>query len=143
MKALALLVLAVAASATAKDAGPLEQALAGRVAGAPSECAPIFANIPLEPVDASTLLYRPTARRTWVAKLPAPCPGLTRDAIVIVEPMSGASYCQGDRIRALDRVTRATRTTCRLGMFTPWDRRPAATPSPTPSPTRTPAGRAR
>ncbi len=129
MKA-ALALMALAAVAPAKDS-LLTEALAGRVAGAPAQCAPIFANVPLEPVDAMTLVYRPTARRTWVATLAAPCPGLNRDAIVVVEAMSTASYCEGDRIRALDRVTRATRTTCRLGRFTPWDKR-APTPVPTP-----------
>ena len=134
MKA-ALALLALAAIAPAKDSGLLGEALAGRVAGAPAQCAPIFANVALEPIDASTLVYRPTARRTWVTRLPTPCPGLDRDAIVVVEAMSGASYCEGDRIRALDRLTRATRTTCRLGKFTPWDRRQPA-PGTTPTPRR-------
>lgn len=122
--ALGVLAVTIAACATAADTRKpdreLDQALAGRIVGAPVDCINnSFASGP-QIIDDRTLLYK-SGRRVWRNDLEARCPGLRPQAILIVE-MHGSQLCRNDLIRATEPGDVIPGPQCRLGKFTPYDK---------------------
>ena len=122
--ALGMLAMTIAACATAADTRKadrdLDEALAGRAAGAPVDCInPSFASGP-QIIDDRTLLYR-SGRRVWRNDLEARCPGLRPQAILIIE-MHGSELCRNDLFRATEPGNVVPGPLCRMGKFTPYDK---------------------
>ena len=120
-----LALVLVAASAMAADsdsasreARDLGKALAGRTAGKPFDCIdPAWAGSP-QAIGNRTLIYRDTAR-VLRNDLPAACPGLDDDSIIVSEVHG--QLCSGDLFYTLQRGgSRIPGPRCRLGKFTPY-----------------------
>jgi len=100
-----------------REQAGLAQDLATRTAGAPQSCAPISAQSQnVRAIDRRTLVFE-QGSTIWVNRLPADCPGLDNDSILIFETFGG-SYCRGDRLRAQERGTRIPGPWCPLGEWT-------------------------
>ena len=120
LQPLLLLLASACAAPSAQREADLSGELAGRTAGAPSDCVAASAADGLVARDSRTLVYR-HGRTLWVNRLPASCPGLEPLSRLIVE-VYGGQYCRGDRIRALQPGQSIPGPACLLGSFTPYRR---------------------
>ncbi|HEX8301508.1 DUF6491 family protein [Sphingomonas sp.] len=102
----------------AKTERELAEALKGRVAGKPQSCISATGADGPRVIDQRTLLYR-DGRRIWRNDLPANCPGLDDDDLLIVE-IHGSQICRHDRFRANPRGSVVPGPYCTLGSFTPY-----------------------
>lgn len=117
----ALLIAAALSGAAVSDSKDLDQALAGRVAGKPETCLSSNRIAAPQVINDSILLYHDGAR-VWRNDLPAACPGLDDDAIVVTE-VHGGQLCRSDQFYTLQRGgIGIPGPRCRLGSFTPWTR---------------------
>jgi hypothetical protein len=118
---------AVAAPAAEKKpkVDPLTSALAGRVAGKPSECVdPHWTDGP-QIIDDHTILYRESGRRIWRADVEGPCPAL-RPQVTLITRIYGSQLCRNDQFQVLEIGSRIPSAFCRFGKFTPYDKPPGA-----------------
>jgi hypothetical protein len=115
------MVLLLGACAAPQPASAPRQAveLVGRVAGAPKRCVTIQQSASLRVADGDnhTLIY-PDGRTIWANHMGC---GFGRDDILILEPI-GSSYCRGDIVRSMDRISRIPGPACVLGDFVPYTR---------------------
>lgn len=99
---------------------PLATALAGRVAGKPTDCIdPQFSDGP-QVIDDHTLIYR-QGRRIWRNDLPAACPSLNPQSTLIISRWGG-QLCRNDTFRTIETGSTIPSGICRFGDFTPYDR---------------------
>ena len=125
LKLSVLALVLVAAGATATDSNSasnkdLDKALAGRVAGAPTDCIDqTFTENP-QIIDERTILYR-SGRRVYVNTLEHACPSLDWDKVLIVE-LHGSQICRHDHFRVLARGTTIPGPTCLFSKFVPYDK---------------------
>ena len=116
-----LLIAAALTGLTASDSKDLDQALAGRVAGAPKSCLSTTGLGAPQIIGNHILLYQ-GGRHLWRNDLPAACPGLDSDAIIVNEVNTG-ELCRDDQFYTLQRSGgRIPGPRCRLGDFVPWDK---------------------
>ena len=104
----------------------LDRALVGRVAGKTETCLSSNRISTPQVIGDRILLYH-DGGRVWRNDLPAACPGLDDDAIVVTE-VYGGQLCRNDQFYTLDRtIGGIPGPRCRLGSFVAWDRvtRPA------------------
>ena len=114
-----LLIAAALSGLTVSDSKDLDRALAGRVAGKPVGCVSDNQIDTPQIVSDRILLYR-DGGRVWRNDLPAACPGLDDDAIVVTE-VHGGQLCRNDQFYTLQRAgIGIPGPRCRLGKFTPW-----------------------
>jgi hypothetical protein len=119
---LTLAALALGA-ATTSDTRDLDAALKDRTPGTPENCLRGFSSQTqsAQIINDHILLYR-DGRRIWRNDLPAACPGLEPDAVLVTEVRSG-QLCRNDQIYTLRRGgIGIPGPRCRLGMFTPWSK---------------------
>ena len=102
-----------------RSSAPIAE-LAGRTAGQPRRCIPIQRTEGLRLGGERVILYG-GGRTLWVNRLGEDCMGMNRNDILVVEPVGG-SYCQGDRVRSVDPVSRLPGPGCILGEFVPYRR---------------------
>ena len=121
LKLSVLALVLVAAGATAADSNKdLDKELAGRVAGAPTDCIDqSFAEGP-QIIDERTILYR-TGRHVYVNTLEHACPSLDWDKVLIVE-LHGSQICRNDHFRVLARGTTIPGPICLFSKFVPYDK---------------------
>lgn len=121
--ALVLAGCATAAGSTSDRAqARLSEALAGMTAGEPRNCVPQDRLEGPDIIDNRTILYRESGRRIWRNDLPAECPVLRPDRILIVE-LYGGNMCRNDLFSVLDRNAASfPYGKCRLGAFTPYEK---------------------
>ena len=124
MKSKSLLAAVLLAACAAPPLGADQQGppieLAGRNAGAPRRCVPILQAQALHVSETNrhVLIYG-SGKTVWANSL-----GQCRfgsDDILVTEPF-GSSYCGGDVVRSLDRLSRIPGPTCILGDFVPYTR---------------------
>lgn len=124
MKSKLILVSILLAACAAPPFGVDQQGppseLAGRKAGAPRRCVPILQAQALHVSETNphVLIYG-SGRTVWANNL-----GQCRfgsDDILVTEPF-GSSYCGGDVVRSLDRLSRIPGPTCILSDFVPYTR---------------------
>lgn len=95
--------------------------MAGRVAGSPAKClSSIDATARAEIVDARTITYSRTAKRTWVVHPRGTCLGLQPGRTLVVE-QRGAQLCQGDRFRTVQSTSSVPSPACTFDAFVPYD----------------------
>ncbi|WP_242138528.1 hypothetical protein [Sphingomonas sp. TREG-RG-20F-R18-01] len=117
---LALAMLAMGAT-TASDTRDLDKALAGRTAGTAETCLSTSRQLTPQAMNDHVLLYQ-DGPRIWRNDLPAACPGLDTDAIIVTE-IHGGQLCRNDMIYTLQRGgIGIPGPRCRIGMFVPWNR---------------------
>ncbi|MGK2909613.1 MAG: DUF6491 family protein [Sphingobium sp.] len=124
---IALALLAFTTAATAKSAPPLkpreaqklEKALAGKAAGEPVNCVQRNMLNDLQTVGDGILLYRVGPKLTYRNDLGGQCHGLSFDSIPVFQTFGG-SYCKGDFVRIVDRISGTLRGSCILGPFVPY-----------------------
>jgi hypothetical protein len=118
IRPLALLALALPLMAAKSDP------LAGRVAGAPSNCINLSQNNGPSIIDDHTILYTEGAgRRVWKTGPVGRCPSLEPLGTLVVE-VYGGQLCRNDRFRVLTPGTRIPSGYCRFTAFTPYTRAP-------------------
>lgn len=94
--------------------------LAGRIAGAPTECLALNRNTSPEIVDQNTILYRETQQRIWRTGPVGNCPALRPMNTLIID-VYGGQLCRNDRFRVLQPGTSIPSGYCRFDRFTPYD----------------------
>ena len=104
---------------TEKQAGELERALTGKVAGEPVSCVFRQSNASLTAVSDSVLLYRVNPRLVYRNDLIGSCTGLARGDTLVVKTW-GSQYFRGDIARSADLMTGMVTGGCALGSFTPY-----------------------
>jgi len=121
LKLSVLALVLVAAGATAADSNKdLDKELAGRVAGAPTDCIDNAMMEGPQIIDERTILYR-SGRRVYVNTLESACPSLDWDKVLIVE-LHGNQICRHDHFRVLARGTTIPGPTCLFSKFVPYDK---------------------
>ncbi|WP_157968784.1 MULTISPECIES: hypothetical protein [unclassified Sphingomonas] len=96
--------------------------LAGRVAGAPATCiGSMDADARAQIVDARTIVYSRTERRSWVVHPKGACNALQPGRTIVVE-QRGAQLCQGDRFRTVQSTSSVPSGYCTFDSFTPYDK---------------------
>jgi hypothetical protein len=125
MRALILLPLLAGCSSlpidTTRADRALAQAVAGRTAGTPQRCVDRTNVGGPQIVDDHTLIYNQSGRRLWINTLPAACPSLRRDSLLIVQAF-GTQMCQNDQFQARQPTDIISGPICRFGTFTPYDK---------------------
>jgi hypothetical protein len=114
---------ACAAPQPAAAPAPRQQAgeLAGRTAGAPQDCIPIYRTEALRVADGDThLLLYGRGSTIWASSLGPGC-GFSHSDVLITESHDGR-YCRGDLVRSTDGMSRVPGPTCVLGEFVPYKR---------------------
>lgn len=115
----ALAMLAVGAGTTS-DTHEADVALAGRIPGKPETCLSSSRQLTPQAVNDHVLLYR-DGPRIWRNDLPAACPGLDDDAVIVTE-IQGGQTCRNDVFYTLQRGgIGIPGPRCRLGTFTPYN----------------------
>lgn len=105
---------------TERDASRLQEALAGKTAGAPKDCLPLTSARNPEIIDGGHILYK-QGRTTWLNTPEMRCPLVGGSGYVLVlEPFGGSRICDGDIAKVLDTSTGAIVGACSLGKFVPY-----------------------
>jgi hypothetical protein len=95
--------------------------LVGRVAGVPQRCVSISSIQTLRLSDSNPhLLLYGNGRTIWANSVGPDC-SFRRDDIPITQP-TGSSYCRGDVVRSIDRISHFPGPTCVFGDFIPYRR---------------------
>ena len=105
---------------SASGADELAATLAGRVAGAPTDCVNVSAASGSFRAVGGTLLFSDGARLYRSDPVDG-CAFLAGDPIVIVEA-TASRICRNDRFRTVNRGTSIPSPYCRFGAFTPYAR---------------------
>jgi hypothetical protein len=125
MRALILLPVLAGCSSPPADTSSADRALAtalaGRTAGAPQRCIDRTTIGGPQIIDDRTLIYNQSGRRLWVTTLPAACPSLRRDSVLIIRAF-GTQTCQNDQFQARQPSDIIAGPICRFGTFTPYDK---------------------
>lgn len=115
----------VAAPARPTPAQQLDTALAGRVAGRPTNCINLTDITSTQIIDGTAILYR-SGGRLYVNRPRAGAASLRDDDILVTQTF-GSQLCSIDTVRLVDRLARFPRGFVSLGEFVPYTRaKPAA-----------------
>jgi hypothetical protein len=93
--------------------------LAGKVAGQPTRCLPLFRTHDMVAIDENTILYR-DGRTVYVNHTLGSCYGLGRFNNALVTKTLGSSLCHGDIARVVDPTTGVNAGSCAIGDFVPY-----------------------
>jgi hypothetical protein len=114
-------VYAEGADISAPAPAGLAEALAGRTARPAVSCVPLRELGGNRSVGEESILFGGNARRIWLNRLPAGCPGLEPGRALMVRTVTG-QLCRGDIVTVFDPLSGTEFGGCGLGDFTPWDR---------------------
>lgn len=112
--------LATASSAARKDDPEAELAklLAGRSAGAPQSCIPLFPSLPSQTIDRTAIVYG-RGQTLYVNRFVGGCSALDSTRIVITRtPVS--RLCRGDAADVMTQTPSTLIGTCIFDSFTPY-----------------------
>lgn len=104
---------------TDRQAGELEKALAGKVAGEKVSCVNRQPQSNLTAISGNVLLYRVSGRLVYRNDLIGSCTGLARGDTLIIKTW-GSQYCRGDMATSADLTSGMVTGSCALGDFTPY-----------------------
>ncbi len=104
---------------TEKNAALLTERLEGKTAGKAQKC--VQQSRVGQPViyGNRTIVYSGFGGTEYLNKLPARCPGLDDDDLIVTR-RSGAQLCKGGPIEPIDRFSKISGPICRLGAFIPY-----------------------
>lgn len=111
-----LLSTAVAARVESGEA-QLAKILAGRTAGKPQSCLPLFDRNDSQTLDGVGIAFR-SGRTTWIGRFDDGCHVGPNDTIVTTTSMS--QLCRGDIIHVVDQMSHMEHDTCGFRDFTPY-----------------------
>ncbi|HEY7959849.1 MAG TPA: hypothetical protein VID20_07310 [Sphingomicrobium sp.] len=125
-----LAVLALAACTTAPPTPEaavaehqLNSLLAGKVAGAPTECIPTFQSNSASLIAPGAVAFVPNPGKIYVSNITGSgCEGLANPRYSLVSTSHGSSLCRGDIVQVRDLQTGVMVGACSLGAFTPYAR---------------------
>lgn len=100
-----------------------DKALAGKVAGKPESCLPLYRSNDMTVIDDDTILYR-DGRTTYVNKPLGGCNNLGNGSYALVTHSQGSQICRGDIAQVRDISAGINVGSCALGDFVPY--RPAS-----------------
>ena len=100
-----------------------DKALAGKVAGKPESCLPLYRSNDMTVIDDDTILYR-DGRTTYVNQPLGGCNNLGNGSYALVTRSTGSQLCRGDIAEVRDMTAGITVGSCALGDFVPY--RPAS-----------------
>lgn len=115
--AVALATPAVAARRDTPDV-QLQKALAGRVAGTPTDCISLTGVDSSQIIDGKAIIYR-VGSRLYVNEPTAAAESLRDDDILVTETF-GSQLCSIDVVHLVDRASRFPRGFVSLGKFVPY-----------------------
>jgi len=104
---------------SAKAQATYDKALAGKVAGKPTNCLSLQRSNDMTVIDDDTILYR-DGRTTYVNKPLGSCNLLSRGSYALVTRSSGSQLCRGDIATVTDVSTGTTVGSCAIGDFVPY-----------------------
>jgi hypothetical protein len=118
LAALALLAVAAAGPAAARDKTPRTDPATLKATGEPRNC---ISSMGVNSVQAGTssVMFRVSAERWYRNDLRASCPALRVDRTMVFRNKMGSQYCELDMFDVVDPMTRSSFGTCSLGKFTP------------------------
>lgn len=93
--------------------------LAGKVAGEPVRCLPLFRSQDMVAIDENTVLFR-DGRTIYVNRPLGSCYGLGRSNRALVTRSFTSNLCRGDIARVVDPTTGVHSGSCALGDFVPY-----------------------
>lgn len=96
----------------------LEKILDGRVAGAPSNCIPMYSVSNTQIIDKTAIVYH-AGRTIWVNR-PASGANSLNDRDTMVTKTVGSQLCSIDTVQLVDGGTRSWRGFVSLGEFVPY-----------------------
>ena len=100
-----------------------DKALAGKVAGKPESCLPLYRSNDMTVSDDDTIVYR-DGRTTYVNQPLGGCNNLGNGSYALVTRSTGSQLCRGDIAKVRDMTAGITVGSCALGDFVPY--RPAS-----------------
>ena len=110
------------ASRLAEDQQAYDKALAGKTAGASSNCLPTYRSQDMTVIDEGTILFR-DGRTVWVNNTLGRCSNLGRSGYAMVTKSFGSQLCRGDIATVTDTQSGMMVGSCSIGEFVPY--RPA------------------
>lgn len=123
LSAAALLALGAPALAAAERPVPearLQEALKGRVAGAPVSCIPLRETTSTEIIDGAAILYR-VGGTVYVNRPRGGAESLRQDDVLVTRTY-GSRLCRPEIVNLVDRASRGLRGFVSLGDFVPYRR---------------------
>jgi len=131
MRSAALIILAAAVSAcgattaagprSAKAETKLQDALRGKVAGAPISCLPSYRASDMVVIDDNTILFKDGSNLVYRQDPPGGCSPLGRGYYTLVTKTIGSGgLCRGDIARVVDLSSHFTVGSCAFGDFIPY-----------------------
>lgn len=117
--ALAFAAPAVAAHRDTPDE-KLQKALAGRVAGKPTNCIGLFGSNSTQIIDGKAIIYG-VGSRLYVNEPRSGAESLREDDVLVTR-IYGSQLCSIDSVKLVDRASRFPRGFVTLGQFVPYSR---------------------
>ena len=94
---------------------------AGKVAGPPSSCLPMWKSNDMIAIDEHNIVFRDNSRRLWINHMdPAGCLNIDGGRNALVTRTTQTSLCRGDIAEVLDTASRMVIGSCVFGDFIPW-----------------------
>ena len=108
---------------TAKGQEEYQRLIAGKVAGQPISCLPVYRANDMVVIDEQTVAFRQGGNRVYIAHMPGGCSNLGRAPYTMVTRQVGSQgLCRGDIATIVDPVNGITVGSCVFGDFTPYSR---------------------
>lgn len=131
MKKIALMIAAagVASCTTAPDRpmrtaerqAAFDNMIAGKVAGKPMSCLPPYLTTDMQVIDESTLVFRQTQSKLYVAHMRGSCANVGNFSYALVTKQYGSQgLCSGDIAQVVDTSTGMLAGSCVVGDFVPY-----------------------
>ncbi|MFC7536155.1 hypothetical protein ACFQPG_02085 [Sphingomonas sp. GCM10030256] len=106
---------------TAEAQQQLDRYLAGKVAGEPRSCLPLYTRNNMVVVDDNTILFRDGSNRVWRNDPPGGCSPLGRPGYtMVIRTVGGTGLCRGEIVQVVDLVSGFNGGSCSLGDFVPY-----------------------
>lgn len=99
-----------------------QRLIAGKIAGPPVNCLPSSRTNDMTVIDESTVVFRQSGSRLYVAHMQGECSNLGQPPFALLTKQMGtASLCHGDIAQVIDTHNGMTVGSCVFGSFTPYN----------------------
>ena len=93
--------------------------LAGKVAGPPQNCIPLWETRDMQVIDSRTIAYR-SGSTVYVNPLRGDCSGIGVSSVLVMRPIGFSGYCENDVAEVMDSASGMMMGSCVLGPFIPY-----------------------